>query len=102
MVNRYFVYKRALLQEAERLVEAGVIAEKDDIFYLRFDELQEVVRTRRVDQTVIRERKNSFEFYQTLTPPRVMTSEGEVITGAYKRDDLPAGALVGLPVSRVW
>ena len=30
---------------------------------------------------------------------RVLTSDGEVIAGAYRRDDLPAGALVGLPVS---
>ena len=29
----------------------------------------------------------------------MLTSDGEVIAGAYRRDDLPAGALVGLPVS---
>jgi pyruvate,water dikinase len=29
----------------------------------------------------------------------VLTSDGEVIAGAYRRDDLPAAALVGLPVS---
>jgi phosphoenolpyruvate synthase/pyruvate phosphate dikinase len=34
-----------------------------------------------------------------LTPPRVITSDGEIITGAYKREDLPAEALAGLPVS---
>ena len=28
-----------------------------------------------------------------------MTSEGEIVTGAYKRDNVPAGALAGLPVS---
>ena len=37
--------------------------------------------------------------YQALTPPRVLTSDGEAIAGRYRRDDLPAGALVGLPVS---
>ena len=37
--------------------------------------------------------------FQALTPPRVLTSVGEVIAGAYRRGDLPAGALVGLPVS---
>ncbi|MGR5939089.1 hypothetical protein ACT7CW_00130 [Bacillus pacificus] len=34
-----------------------------------------------------------------LTPPRIMTSEGEIITGKYKRENLPADAIVGLPVS---
>ncbi len=29
----------------------------------------------------------------------MLTSDGEVINGAYRRDDLPAGALVGLAVS---
>ena len=99
MVSRYFVYKQALMQEAERLVRAGVLRETEDIFYLRFEELENVVRTNHVDERLLRERKDSFESYKALTPPRVMTSEGEVITGTYGRDDAPAGALVGLAVS---
>jgi rifampicin phosphotransferase len=99
MVSRYFVYKQALLEEAERLVQAGVLREEEDIFYLRFQELHDVVRTNRVDDQLIRERKDAFRSYQALTPPRVLTSDGEIIAGAYRRDDLPAGALVGLPVS---
>jgi phosphoenolpyruvate synthase/pyruvate phosphate dikinase len=99
MVSRYFVYKQALLEEAERLVQAHVLREKADIFYLTFQELHDVVRTNQVDDQLIRERKDAFRCYQTLTPPRVLTSDGEVIAGAYRRGDLPAGALVGLPVS---
>src|SRR6185295_18150950 len=41
----------------------------------------------------------AFRSYQALTPPRVLTSDGEAVAGSYRRDDLPAGALVGLPVS---
>ena len=52
-----------------------------------------------VDDQLIRERKEAFRSYQALTPPRVLTSDGEGIAGGYRRDDLPAGALVGLPVS---
>jgi phosphoenolpyruvate synthase/pyruvate phosphate dikinase len=99
MVSRYFVYKQALLEEAERLVGAGVLQAKEDIFYLRFQELQEVVRTNEVDHRLIRERQDAFASYQALTPPRVLTSDGERIAGSYRRDDVPAGALVGLPVS---
>jgi rifampicin phosphotransferase len=99
MVSRYFVYKRALLEEAERLVQTQVLQEKEDIFFLTFQELQEVVRTNQVDDQLIRERKDAFRSYQTLTPPQVLTSDGEGLSGAYRRDDLPAGALVGLPVS---
>jgi rifampicin phosphotransferase len=100
MVSRYSVYKEALLEEAERLVQAHVLGEKEDIFFLTFQELHDVVRTRQVDEELLRERKDAFRSYQALTPPRVLTSDGEVVAGSYRRDDLPTGALVGLPVSR--
>jgi rifampicin phosphotransferase len=99
MIGRYFVYKQALMDEAGRLVQAGVLHETEDIFYLRFEELQDVVRTNRVDDQLIRQRRDAFRSYQALTPPRVLTSDGEMLSGAYRRDDLPAGALVGLAVS---
>jgi pyruvate,water dikinase len=99
MVSRYFVYKQALLAEAARLVQADVIHEPEDIFFLTFQELQDVVRTGQADDQLIRRRKDEFRSYQELTPPRVLTSEGEVITGSYRRDGVPAGALIGLPVS---
>jgi pyruvate,water dikinase len=99
IVSRYFVYKQALLEEAERLVKAQVLGETEDIFYLTFQELHEVVRTNQVDEQLIHRRKDEFRSYQALTPPRVLTSDGEVIAGVYRRDDVPVGALVGLPVS---
>jgi phosphoenolpyruvate synthase/pyruvate phosphate dikinase len=99
MVSRYFVYRQALMEEAGRLVQAGVLRETEDIFYLRFEELQDVVRTNQVDDALIRRRKDEFRSYQALTPPRVLTSDGEAVAGAYRRDGLPDGALVGLAVS---
>jgi pyruvate,water dikinase len=100
IVSRYFTYKQALLAEAERLVQAGVLRERDDSFYLTFHELHDVVRAHEVDDQLIAQRKHAFRSYHALTPPRVLTSEGEIIAGAYRRDDAPAGALVGLAVSR--
>ncbi|MGD2352261.1 phosphoenolpyruvate synthase [Bacillus subtilis] len=99
MVNRYFVYKQALLKEAEQLIEAGVIHEKEDIYYLTFEELHEVVRTHKLDYQIISARKDEYTLYEKLSPPRVITSDGEIVTGEYKRENLPAGAIVGLPVS---
>jgi pyruvate,water dikinase len=94
IISRYFVYKQALLAEAERLVQAGVLGEAEDIFYLKFQELND-----HVDDRLIRRRRDAFRSYQSLTPPRVITSDGEAISGSYHRDDLPAGALPGLGVS---
>jgi pyruvate,water dikinase len=99
MVSRYFVYKKALLEEAEHLVQAHVLREKEDIFLLTFQELHDAVRTNQVDDELIRGRRDEFRSYESLTPPRVLTSDGETIAGDYRRDDVPAGALVGLPVS---
>ncbi|OJH19880.1 phosphoenolpyruvate synthase [Bacillus obstructivus] len=99
MINRYFVYKQALLKEAEKLVQAGIIHEKEDIYYLTFEELTEVVRTNKLDYQIINKRKDEYKLYEKLTPPRVITSDGEIIAGKYKRDNLPAEAIVGLPVS---
>jgi pyruvate,water dikinase len=99
MVSRYFVYKQALMQEAERLVQGHVIADKDDIFYLTFQELHDAVRTNRAEDQLIRQRKEDFRSYQSLSAPRVLTSDGEAFAGMYRRDDVPTDALVGLAVS---
>jgi len=99
IVCRYFAYKKALLSEAERLVRSGVLREREDSFYLTFHELHEAVRTNRFDAEVVARRKDAFRKHQELMPPRVLTSDGEVVAGAYRRTDLPAGALIGLPVS---
>ncbi|MED4690390.1 phosphoenolpyruvate synthase [Peribacillus frigoritolerans] len=99
MVNRYFVYKQALLKEAEQLVQANVIHEKEDIYYLTFEELHEVVRTNKLDYQIISKRKDEYKLYEKLTPPRVITSDGEIIVGEYKRDNPMDEAIVGLPVS---
>ena len=100
IISRYLVYKRALMEEAERLVQAHLLSGQEDIFYLTFQELHEIARTNRVgDDELIRHRQEAFLSYRALTPPRVLTSDGEAIAGEYRRRDLPAGALAGLAVS---
>ncbi|GIP23161.1 phosphoenolpyruvate synthase [Paenibacillus sp. J22TS3] len=99
IVSRYFIYKQALLKEAERLVQAGVLYDKEDIYYLSFEEFQEAVRTHKLDYQVINKRKDEYRLYEKLTPPRVITSDGEIITGKYKRENIPAEAIAGLAVS---
>lgn len=99
LIRRYAVYRRALLEELRRWVAAGVLRSEEDGFFLRFEELREAARTQRVDWSLIDRRREDFRFFRTLQPPRVLTSDGEVLSGAYRRDDVPAGALVGLAVS---
>ncbi|MXQ52205.1 phosphoenolpyruvate synthase [Shimazuella alba] len=99
MINRYFVYKQALMKEAEQLVDTNVIREREDVYYLSLDEFRETVRTKKIDYETINKRKDEYKLYENLTPPRVITSDGEIIVGKFKRENLPADAIIGLPVS---
>ncbi|MEU4325338.1 rifamycin-inactivating phosphotransferase [Nonomuraea dietziae] len=98
-LQRYGLYKEALLGEARKLVARGVIAAPEDVYFLDFEEFRQVVRTGELDYAVIERRREEFEGYGKLTPPRVITSEGEVISGAYDTGALPEGALAGVAVS---
>ncbi|GID32844.1 rifamycin-inactivating phosphotransferase [Paractinoplanes brasiliensis] len=95
IVSRYLVYKQALLAEADRLR----LPDREDIYFLTFQELSDAVRDQAVDAALIAARKEEFRSYANLSAPRILTSEGEGISGSYRRDDLPAGALAGVPVS---
>ncbi|QSO48556.1 phosphoenolpyruvate synthase [Alicyclobacillus mengziensis] len=99
MMQRFYVYKQALKKEAARLTQEGVIQEPEDIDYLTFEELREVAATNRLDYDIVTKRKADYEVFEKLTPPRLMTSDGEIITGEYDTADVPKGALIGVPVS---
>lgn len=94
-----WIIKQSLLKEADILVQKGVIRDRADIFYLSITELREVVRNKAADYGIIEKRKSEYEIYEKMTPPRVITSEGEIITGEYDTGNIPKGALAGVPVS---
>ncbi|GAA4845066.1 phosphoenolpyruvate synthase [Paenibacillus vulneris] len=101
MIRLFGFIRQALLEEANALVDRGVLQTEEDIFYLTLDEVLELTRGRTMAylQQMIEERKRDYERFQGLTPPRLMTSEGEIITGSLRRKDVPEGALLGTPVS---
>ena len=99
IVQRYFIYKQALLKEADQLKKAGIINDLEDIYYLTFDEFRELVRTKTLDLSVITDRRSEFKLFEKLTPPRVITSDGEIVAGTYQQEGLPSGAIPGLAVS---
>jgi pyruvate,water dikinase len=87
------------MREADRLVRDHVIQNREDVYYLTFEEFREAVKMNAADQTVIERRKEEFGIHAKLTPPRVITSDGEIITGAYDTGGMPKGALAGVAVS---
>ncbi|TWT25132.1 phosphoenolpyruvate synthase [Planomicrobium sp. CPCC 101110] len=99
MIQRYFLYKQALMKEAAILAEKGILQKKEDVFFLNFDEFRKAVRTEKVNLRLIEDRKADHIHFEKLDPPRVMTSEGEIISGRPIAENLPADALPGIAVS---
>ncbi|MDF2889840.1 MAG: phosphoenolpyruvate synthase [Clostridia bacterium] len=99
IVRRYQVYKKALMKEAEMLAAKGVICNREDIYYLYFDELCQVVKTNKLDNSIIEARKANYIHYEKLTPPRIITSDGFVPSCAIASENIPKGALPGIAVS---
>lgn len=93
------IYKKAFLEEARLLVEKGHLLEEKDIFYVGFWELYKAIQNNDSLVELIKLRKEEYEHFNKLTPPRLITSDGEEIKAGYKRDNLPEGALPGMPVS---
>ena len=102
LIRAFAVYKSALLREAVKLVVEGAIRRAEDVYYLTLDEFEQAVRTGEADMNVIEARRADYARWEKLAPPRVITSEGEILRGSYGSANgtkLPEGALPGIPVS---
>ncbi len=88
-----------MLREAQNLVNKGILVNKEDIYYLYLNELRDVINTNKIDYGLINQRKNDYKSYETLVPPRVILTDGEVVSGKYENDHIPTNAFPGLPVS---
>ncbi|HEY1333773.1 MAG TPA: PEP/pyruvate-binding domain-containing protein, partial [Myxococcaceae bacterium] len=53
--------KRAILEEATGLVGAGLLRSPDEVFWFSLEELEGILRTRRVDRAVLDGRRERFE-----------------------------------------
>ncbi|MFA5536589.1 MAG: phosphoenolpyruvate synthase [Bacillota bacterium] len=95
------IYKRAIMEEARAFTKKGMLHYMEDIFFLTLDEIISLNENNFSGnlQEVIEERKTQHELNQKLTVPRVITSEGEIITGKRPGVEAPEGALTGTPAS---
>ncbi len=92
--------KEVLLEQAERLVQDGRIDQIDDIWHLDMDELLNFVADPAQEiRPLLARRRAEFARNHKLKPPRLITSDGEVVSAQINRDGLPAGALVGSAAS---
>jgi len=98
-MKRYWVYKRAIVRETQNLAASGALRHTDDAYYLSLDELIDLFGGNFTpDYAKIDAMRADYKHWETLAPPRLIFSDGEVVEGRYKRD-VPEGALPGLAVS---
>jgi pyruvate,water dikinase len=93
-IRRYWVYKKALMEEAARLKIRNI----DDIYYMSVAELEAAFDGETIDFAKIDTLKAAFAGYEKLTPPRLIFSDGEVVETHYD-NPAPEGALRGIGVS---
>lgn len=93
--------KKAIMAEAAGLVQKGVLVQAEDAYYLSLDELVRLLEGNLAENVseLIAQRKGQYQWHQSLKPPRVMTSEGELVVVPAHRGPIPEGTLIGSPVS---
>ncbi|MGG1443398.1 phosphoenolpyruvate synthase [Brevibacillus laterosporus] len=93
--------KKAIMEEADTLVQKGLLSQPNDVYFLELSELVKVLQDSFEGNVseLIAKRKEEYERYQSLKPPRVMTSEGEIVVVPPKKENIPEGTIIGSPVS---
>jgi len=94
------VAKEMLKKMATQLIETHKLAQPDDIYFLSWYELIQIWGAEPGKYAnLATERRAAFPRYQKMTPPLVITSDGETPIVKYEVADAPEGALLGNPVS---
>jgi pyruvate,water dikinase len=98
---RVLALVRGVIVEAgEQLYDQDALAAADDVWLLTWLELADAVVRPGADlRALVRGRGEAFERDRQRNPPRVITSDGEVVTAVLDRGNAPDGALVGSAVS---
>ena len=100
MVRLLWVFKVILKENVAELVTNGKLAAPDDIWFLTWPDLLSIWDDReRSWHDVVAQRQAEMARNLKLTPPVVITSDGETPVVQYRVEDAPAGALLGNPVS---
>ena len=88
-----------LLEIGEILAERGQIEKKEDIMHLHMMDVYRVLPSGEDLKPLVEQNRIEFDRVARLTPPRILTGEGEVLMGRISRKGLPEGALAGMGVS---
>ncbi|RLM62973.1 pyruvate phosphate dikinase [Halorubrum sp. Atlit-8R] len=93
----FAAWHEALQRAGEHLVAEGVLAEADDVWFLRKEELLALIDDPSGDLPDIDVRRRDHERHKRIDVPPLITSEGEIPRS--ERKDIGANTLVGTGVS---
>ncbi|MBL1437016.1 MAG: phosphoenolpyruvate synthase [Rhodobacteraceae bacterium] len=91
--------KAVLVDIGQSLSENDVLEAPEDIWFLTIPEVKRALAKGTPLQDIITARRAVFAVNAKRTPPRVMTSEGEIPRPNLSIEGAPEGALIGSPVS---
>jgi len=104
VIRVFGVIRQALLESGDAFVARGLLSQRDDLFFLSFDEMREIAETRTISDAlrteIARRREARAVEMRRNRLPRVLLSDGRAFY-----DELPAsegeaeGVLQGEPVS---
>ncbi len=94
------IVKEILKKTAVQLTESQKLAHPDDIWFLSWPELLTMWDEDALDTAeLIPARRADLVRFQKMSPPLIITSDGETPVVKYHVADAPPGALIGNPVS---
>ncbi len=99
MVQVLFEVKSVLLDIGQALEKTGVLKRAEDIWFLNILEIRQALKKNQPVAAIVATRRAEFALNAKRTPPRVVTSEGEIPRPNLEVDGAPDGALIGSPVS---
>jgi pyruvate,water dikinase len=92
--------RQAILEAAHMLCDQNRLDNPQDVWYLTLPDLIATLENEADDlRPLIAGRRAAMVRYRKLSPPRIITSDGEMPVAQHSRDGIPAGALAGTPVS---
>ena len=92
--------KKTLVSGGAELARANALEHREDVWFLEVTELKRALGGAQDDlRALVARRRARHASNARKTPPRVITSDGEIVRPRLERDAAPDGALIGSPVS---
>lgn len=99
LIRVFQVAKQALLEEGQTLAKLGLLDKAEDVMYLEFTQLYRAIGERLDMRDTVAKRKEEYRRFSQITPPRLLTSDGECVKCTYTNEDAPGNAMIGMGVS---